>query len=120
MDLFLVMDLGYRLVRGSVAAPPEPWETVIAVYPRVGHIADTVLNSLPYDDRRAIHAPLPIVLGKINDEMLSPAAWGTHPPEKGPADCEVGRQPRRKRKRSPAATPQRVVRVGRSPMKAGD
>jgi hypothetical protein len=112
MDLFVEMDLGYRLVRGSVAAPPEHWETVIAVYPRCGHIADKVVDSLPHDDRRAIHAPLPTVLARINDEMLSPPTWETQP-EKG-----EDRKPR-KRKRSPAATPQRVVRVGRSSTKAG-
>jgi hypothetical protein len=112
MDLFLEMDLGYRLRRGSVAVQ-QCWGTVIAVYPRCGHIADKVVDSLPHDDRRVVHAALPTVLARIDDEMLNPATWETQP-EKG-----EDRKPRSKRKRSPAATPQRVVRVGRSTMKAG-
>jgi hypothetical protein len=116
MDLFLEMDLGYRIRSGSVAVQ-QRWGTVIAVYPRCGHIADKVVDSLPHDDRRVVHAALPTVLARIDDEMLNPATWETQP-EKGPAR-DAARPPRSKRKRSTAATPQRVVRVGRSSMKAG-
>jgi hypothetical protein len=67
MDLFVVRSIhGYRLRLGSVAGvPPQPWDTVVAVFPRCGHLADDVVNALAHDDHLVIQAPISCVLAAV-------------------------------------------------------
>jgi hypothetical protein len=122
MDLFIVRTIhGFRLRMGYVSEWSSPWDTVVAVFPRAGHLVDDVVNALSHDDHLVIQAPISCVLevsdadddDDDDDDSLCPgcSCEAPPPPVLRPAR-EGGPAPHTKRQRTP--TPPRPPRRRRA------